>query len=378
MTQIVCIMKSKESYMRIKTSIINAEWEEFLNTLDELQDNIVNCDYDLAIVDEKVWWKDEAISLFKKKGIEIEYFTGDFQDIIDSVQKKCVPDPVPEEIPDYNPSDNSDHDDHNLITSIPPSRVQYIYKDVPVEKVVEKVVLKSRNIKQELFSVLSIDDSNMRDSFSCNMSALLTKEPDTRTLIVDMTNFNNLINHFEVEELNKSDISSFQNLNANNIYECLSKIKGFEHLYLVRFNVNNITKKSIKTLMFAARDFDNIIFTLENDLDNLPVKFTLNMCHKVFIISEPLYSSIKITNSIIESLLQNGQIRENIKIVFSGIEPLEKDDIDYVFKDYCVGIINRSLHLKAINSKKLINNKKELAVYYNLLDINTKKKGFFF
>lgn len=378
MFHIVSCMKLKDSYNRIKSNFDNSniEWEEFLADLDQLQDKIAYSEYDLAIVDEKIWWRDEAVSLLERRGVEVVEFKGDFEDILKLVQER-IPDTFEDERVEYNLT----HDENiNTKTDSTKEKVSQEIKYIIQEKVVEveKIVYKSRNIKQQIMSVVSIDNLTMRDSFSCNIAAVLSKDPEVRTLLVDITNFNNLIYHLQLDCLNKYEPDTVSNFNANTIQECVSKVSGFKNLHLLKVSNKVLTKKNIKGILFAARDYDNIIFVLESDISNLPVQFTLNLSHKVFMITEPLFLSVKNNTDIIKQLLDKGQINENIKIVLTEVEPLDKDSIDYMYKGYKVHYLNRSSHMKLINDKKLLDNKKDERIFNEILDIESSKSTGFF
>jgi hypothetical protein len=91
-------MKSKDSFNRVINQYTppNVEWEEYVSDIEEIQEKIVFKEYDLAIVDEKIWWKDEAIELFNRKGVEVIIFQGDFEEVLEKV-KELIPEEQEEE-----------------------------------------------------------------------------------------------------------------------------------------------------------------------------------------------------------------------------------------------------------------------------------------
>lgn len=367
MIKVLCLMKSKDSYIRIKQGSHDVDFEQYIDSLEMLQERIVFSEYDVAIIDEKLWWKEEAESLIKKRGIELIAFSGNFEDVLKELEDYIIPD-VEEDI---NP------DSVEIKNSAEKQNVKYIIKEVPVEVIKKEVVYKSRDIKQEIMAVYSLDDYNMRDSFSCNMAALINRNENKRVLLIDMTNNNNLINHFEISTYNKSEAFKIESFNANTILDCVNKISDYENLHLLRIDNKILTKKNVKSILFAARDYDNIIFTIDSNFDNLPTNFVLTISHKLFVITDPLLISAKNNFDIINLLLKNGQVKENFKIVLSGIDPLDSDSISFLYKDYKYCILNRNIHLKYLNDRKLIDNKKELNGYLNILDLTKSKKGFF-
>jgi len=92
--KIVCCLRSEESYKRIKFQVNNEniEWEDFINDIDYLREKIAFIYYDLAIVDEKLWWKDDAVSLFKNFNIDIIFFEGDFEHVFKNVMERLSSD----------------------------------------------------------------------------------------------------------------------------------------------------------------------------------------------------------------------------------------------------------------------------------------------
>ena len=75
MVNLVFCIKSKESFRRIQSTLkiyTNLELEEFIPNLDLLQSNITIKNYDIAVVDEKLSWKEEALDVLNKKGTKIK------------------------------------------------------------------------------------------------------------------------------------------------------------------------------------------------------------------------------------------------------------------------------------------------------------------
>ncbi|WP_033056151.1 hypothetical protein, partial [Clostridium botulinum] len=80
---ICCIFKLKDSFNRFKLSdeikVKNNIELEFIEKVEELQEKIAYKKYDLAILDEKIWWKDDALRLLQNIEISVIKFTGDFE-----------------------------------------------------------------------------------------------------------------------------------------------------------------------------------------------------------------------------------------------------------------------------------------------------------
>lgn len=367
MFQIIACMKLRDSYNRIINAInVNGiEWEEYLSDLENLQEKIVYSEYDLAIIDEKIWWRDEAINLLEQKGVEIIEFNGNFEEVI-----KLLTDKIPNEIEEDFNIEDVELDNFNSTSPLENSKI-IIQEKVIVQ---EKVIYKSKNIKQNIMSVMSTENATVRDNTACNIGAVLCEDSNVKTLLVDITNFNNIIHHVEIESINTEEPFG-ENFNGNTIKNCVNKVNKLKNLDILKINNKGITKKNIKSILFAARDYDNIIFVVENDISNLTVSFVLNLSHNVFIVTEPLFLSAKNNIQIINDLIKKGQVNENIKILLTEIDPLDKDTICYMYKDFLVYFLDRDIQLELINDKKLISDKKEKSVYYQIMGINKKSNS---
>lgn len=130
--RIIGIMKSKESYNRLKYHFSDErlEWEDYINQLEELQGRISFVEYDLAIIDQNVWWKDEASELLIKFGVEIVLFEGDFEEVINIISEALPP--IEEE---KLPLEEFEADKQEEFIDDRP--IRYIEKEVIVEKTIK-------------------------------------------------------------------------------------------------------------------------------------------------------------------------------------------------------------------------------------------------
>jgi len=134
MYKIICCMKSKESYIRIVSHInqSNIDFEENMSDLDNVQEKVYYTKYDLAIVDEKIWWKNEALEFFNKQNIEILLFQGDFEEIINKIKERFVDNEV-----DAEPINDSDEEafkgEKKAIKYVPLKEIEYVDREVKVE-----------------------------------------------------------------------------------------------------------------------------------------------------------------------------------------------------------------------------------------------------
>ncbi len=90
MINLICCIKSRESFSRIHKTFAgdkDFELEGFIENFEQVQADITIKQYDLAVVDEKLPWKDPVLDLFNKKDIKIIIFKGDYKKTISAIYK---------------------------------------------------------------------------------------------------------------------------------------------------------------------------------------------------------------------------------------------------------------------------------------------------
>lgn len=130
---IITVLKNKESYNRIKSDFPEVDFEERIDKLEELQEKIIN-NYDVAILDMNVDYKDIALELFSKNKIPVIFFNGNF-----SVLNNELLETIEEITQNYKKEIENKEEEE---------KVKYIYVDnkekeieiKEVEKIVEKIV----------------------------------------------------------------------------------------------------------------------------------------------------------------------------------------------------------------------------------------------
>lgn len=91
MYHVICCMKSKDSYNRIKSQYErkNVEWEDFIYDLDDIKSKFTVTDFDLAVIDTRLWWNDDAIEFFNRRNIQVVLFQGDFEEVLKQLYQIC-------------------------------------------------------------------------------------------------------------------------------------------------------------------------------------------------------------------------------------------------------------------------------------------------
>lgn len=144
--RIILCMKSKFSFERIKNQFLDKriEWEEFIEELEDLQEKIVLNSYDIAIIDEKIWWKDDAINLLERKESNIILFQGDFEEVFKKILEFLPPEEKEEEKEVLNFSTDKEKSEDTR-------EIRYI----ETEKVIVKEVIKKVPVYKEVYADIS-------------------------------------------------------------------------------------------------------------------------------------------------------------------------------------------------------------------------------
>lgn len=144
-------MKSQISYNRLKKQYNDIiAFEDYIEDIEEVQEKIIFNTYDLAVVDDKLWWKEEVVELFKSKGIEVIIFQGDFEEVEKQIEQFIKTDDTKEELPvDDNSTDSKGS---NVFEQKIQERI--VEKPVKIKVPVYKDVYKG--IKNQLIAIFGL------------------------------------------------------------------------------------------------------------------------------------------------------------------------------------------------------------------------------
>lgn len=151
-----------------------------------------------------------------------------------------------------------------------------------------------------------------RDYYSLNLGAYLSSFTKGKSCVIDITLSQNIINYLPLERQRKGVFD--KSYNAGNVYKTLDVVSIEEDLSLLRLGKEKITKSLIRHLIFVLRDYENIIFVMEDNNVNIPTDYIMALVNKVYLLIEPTYPSVKLAQTTIETLKECGQISENIII----------------------------------------------------------------
>lgn len=174
------------------------EWSDNIQSTDELRDEIAFQSWDIAILDSRLWWRQEAEELIGRFSIEVLYFDGDFVEIANQVQQRLpVIDEKEEEfasdeLHDIDPKDPDENED---------GPVRYIEKKViereEIRVEVEVPVKTYASIPNKLCFFLSLSPRSGATFIASNLAAAiatrqlfctLLESPKSRVSLYDLLN----------------------------------------------------------------------------------------------------------------------------------------------------------------------------------------------
>lgn len=240
---IACCLKSAMSFERLK-KIFEDSTVTYIDSIDMLRDSIIYNEYDLAIVDEKIDYKDEAIQLFKKRGIKGLLFKGDFKEIEEKVKGFKGTQVVREEVQEENKEENV-----RIV-----NREIEVVKEVPViheivkEKEIEVIREKYSSIASKSIGVVNLNIHAGATFISLNLAKLISEHEIITTLM--QTHKGRLYEELGLE--NKiNDFYSFHHTiyegkriegNKSNIYKNISFIVPSDLYDIPNWDYGNMLK----------------------------------------------------------------------------------------------------------------------------------------
>jgi len=221
---------------------------------------------------------------------------------------------------------------------------------------------------QNIVSILTDDNNLMRDYFAVNLAAVATYG-NKKSIIVDLTKNQFIINFFNIKKERSCEM--LKEITPVILSSAIDKISNVSNLDVLRINNNNLSNKMIRNLIFALREYQTVIFVMD-DMNICGCKDIITDSNNVCVIVEPSIYSCKKNIDILNEIKEVGQIDENIKII--ATDYLDEFDLWTKIYEYNkVYELNREVHLKCINSEKIITSKKDMEVYKDILCIKSSK-----
>ena len=201
--KIICIMKSQESFKRLRYQLKDEriEWEEHLQSLEDIQERIIFAEYEVAIIDQNLWWKEEAKELLENFNVEVILFEGAFEEVTNQVLQML---PVVEEEQEIEESVNEEED-------VRP--IRYVEKERIIEKEVKIKVPEYKtvfaNIPTKLIIIANLSKRAGSTFLTLNLAKALANSkiltgviepPIEKPYIFDTINLEDRLNKTEEEE----------------------------------------------------------------------------------------------------------------------------------------------------------------------------------
>lgn len=126
---VISCLKAQLSYERVKSTYEDFEIENNVQSLEELKQKLIFGDYDIAIIDKRLWWFADAQELFEKRDITVHIFDGDFDKLDNELSQYKVE--VEERIQEDPIQQQKSEEDDRPIRYIEKEKI--VYKERTVE-----------------------------------------------------------------------------------------------------------------------------------------------------------------------------------------------------------------------------------------------------
>lgn len=374
MFTVCCVLKNSNSIEKFQLEF-EEEDIKWLNisSLENLKEEILVNNFDLVVLDERIWWLKECEELMSKKISNLTYFRGglfnptieEMKIIISQLKKE-------EKLQEERYLKYSLESKKDEVLQVP--KIQIVEK--PVKEIVEKVVYKTKDISKKIYTVISEDNNCFRDYYAINLGTYLSSFKNSKSIVIDITLTQNLINCVNLLKIREINFS--KDMNPATILKCCDLIDSEIETYLLRIE-EGISKSSLKSLLFNLRDFENIIFCLDTYNKNIPVGYILALSNKVHISLEPVYSSGKKVLSILEVIKDCGQVQDNIKIILTDIVEDLEIWVNLFRNMYEVFQFNRFDVFEYMNQERILKEKKYREIFRKIIGItnNERRTAFF-
>lgn len=408
MFKIIPLIKSEDSYKRIKSEFNFVDFEEQITSLENLQEKMVICDYDIAIVDIRISWYEEALNLLKKSEICIVLFKGDFQDLAnklnDAINEVKIKISKLEENKGLNKKSETE--------------IKYVYLDRPstknepkieikeVEKIVEKIIevekpiIIEKEVEREVeievidtatiavvsscsngksfitwniahgFASRGYNTSviNLDKGYSANIYYSIDKEEESALKHVSkVKNFNKILDkaYYVNENLRifTSELCSEEELNNEEFLKILNLVQADSQITIIdcKSEINDLVKSAIS---YSS----SILFIFDND--NMHYNLNERMLKKINGIFNPQKTIVVLNNMFYEGSELKNTIRfiKDMKLNFKDIVTIKNCGAaatDMMFTNTCPYISSKDEKFKndmdeLMNSLKSKGKKKTL------------------
>lgn len=331
MLNLLCCTKANLSYERIVNHFENFRFESHINELDVLQEKLINNSYDLAIIDEKLWWLDEGIELLNKQNIKVIVFKGNFDEIINEIteQTKVIEELFKEEILK-----------ENQVEKPKQPEIKYVYITENADKQAN-----ARNKSEDEAAINELKKQlQQAEENAENLKERITEKgkpkdykktvgiigiPNAGKSFIILQTASYLSASIKVAIIDRTDNQDFSYYFKEDTEEPQSPIKINKnlHLYTSAMNIS-----SIIDLDKIKQNYDLIMVDLQSndvELDVQNNKSILMYLDNLYVLSDCDPTHTKIISQTIKDLLSKNVSHKKIRIIFNKV--IVNSQIKYIY-----------------------------------------------
>lgn len=385
---LISIVKNEDSYNRIKSEFDFIDFEEQITSLESLQEKIALCEYDIAILDTKIQWYEEALNLLNKTNTEIVLFNGNFDflknelnEVIEEIEINNKQEEIINNEPEikYVYLDSKSEPNEVTETKIEVKEVEKIVeKIVEIEKpvIIEKEVQKEVQIEVINNATIAVMSNcsngksfvawnvahgfanrgyntsviNLDRGYSANIYYSIDKEEDRALKNVSkLKNFNKVLDkaYYVNENLRifTNELCSGEELNNEEFLKILNLVQADSQVTIID------CKSELNDLLKTAISYSSsILFIFDND--NMHYNLNKKMLKEIDDVFNPQKTIVVLNNVFPESMEIKNTIRfiKDLKLNFKDIVTIKNcgaTATDMMFTDTCPYITSKNEEFKS-------------------------------
>jgi len=359
MEYVICCLNIKESYARI-TNHFKAHpyigFEEFIGDIDEVKNKSLYKRWQLAVLDRKLPWFDEAVKFFSKNKIDIVYFNDDYSEVISSIGR-MVPEPA---------GDNTNAGKKEVAGNLNKEcRIRYIEK--PTTKVVEKKIYTS--LERKLVIICGLSRCAGSTTISLNLAKYLSNLNIKPSVVEPPLGSPAIFNWMGIEDSldgsgkdTSGDFYSYPHeiTNGNRIKSKAEYVSG-GILWIIsddrREEIRQWDYNKMLKLVYASGTSPITLIDVGDNIFHESVKPLISIVDQVLVVIDPFPTSCKIGSARLSELLKlkgegypinfiinkwNSGIDKDEFLSFLGVKPLAfipAVDLAELYKANCKYVI---------------------------------------
>jgi len=359
-------MRSKDTYNKIKLFFNFVDFEEYITSLEDLKEKVAICDYDIAILDTKIWWDEEGIKILNENDIPTILFNENLEELSEKLNESI---------------ENIQAEELRIEEEL--NKKEIIEVEKIVEKIieVEKPIIIEKEVQKEI-EIEVINNANIAVISNCsNGKSFITwniahgfanRGYNTSILNLDRGYSANIYYSIdEEEERALRNISKLKNFNKilHKAYYVNENLRIFTNELCSKEELNNeeflkisnlvqansdITiidcKSEINDLLKSAISYSStVLFIFDND--NMHYNLNLKMLEEISDVFNPQKIIVVLNNVFYEGAELKNTIKfiKNMGLDFRDIVTIGNcgaDATDMMFTDTCPYISSKNEKFK--------------------------------